>query len=82
MEILIGLLVGLLFFGFTIGAYTIGVKHGKEIKSGGSPTINPVKIVEQKKAQKEAEQMANNLAQNISNLLNYGEVADEEEQRV
>jgi dihydropteroate synthase len=65
MNILIGLLIGGLFFIATITAYTLGLKHGKQLSNAVIPqvNINPIKpiveAIEQKKEEKEAEVLTN-----------------------
>lgn len=57
MNTLIGLITGLVFFIATISAYTLGLKHGKQLSNGNIPKINlnPTKTiveVKENKAQK------------------------------
>jgi hypothetical protein len=65
MNILIGLIVGSVFFIATVKAYTLGLKHGRQLNNNQIPNIeiNPVKpiveAIEQKKEEKEAEILTN-----------------------
>lgn len=60
MDIL-GLITGLVFFIATMTAYTVGLKHGKQLAKGNIPKVNlnPVKavveVIEQKKEEKKAD---------------------------
>lgn len=77
MEMILGLFVGIVFFSATVGAYTLGIKHGKIIKNDGVPSVNPVEIIKDKKAQEEAQKVADDLTNQINNMLTFGEVNNE-----
>ena len=54
MNMLIGLLVGVAFFMSTIKAYTLGIKHGKQLINKEVPKIEPLKeIIQHFEAKKE-----------------------------
>jgi hypothetical protein len=59
MNILIGLVSGLVFFLCLISTYLMGLKHGRLLDKKVIPNINPVsslkKYIEQKKGQAEVD---------------------------
>lgn len=63
MNMLIGLLVGVAFFIATIKAYTLGIKHGKQLINKEVPifkmpdTINPLVYAEKLKDNKEKKEV-------------------------
>lgn len=67
MNILIGLIVGLVFFIATITAYTLGLKHEKQLSNNQIPVVNlnPVKpiveAIEQHTAKKEQDKAVEEL---------------------
>ena len=54
MDIL-GLITGLVFFIATMTAYTVGLRHGKQLSNGNIPKVNlnPVKAIVEAKEKKE-----------------------------
>lgn len=48
MNILLGLGVGLVFFISTIKAYTLGLKHGKQLVNNEVPRVEPIKEIFEK----------------------------------
>ena len=54
MNIVIGLCVGMVFFLCTLKAYTLGIKHGKQLSDKIIPTLelNPLKEVLEHKNEK------------------------------
>jgi len=63
MNVIIGLIVGLVFFISTIKAYTLGIKHGKQLTNKEVPvfkmpdTMDPLKYIETLKEKKEEKQI-------------------------
>ena len=45
LDIIVGLVIGFVFFVATVAAYAVGVKHGRVIAEGRIPEMNPVKAV-------------------------------------
>jgi len=68
MLILVIALVVLLYFS-NIFSYSMGVKHGREVKQGNIPKVNPIPQ-RQSKAEKIKE---DKIQEGIQNILNYGE---------
>lgn len=75
MDILIGLVIGLVFFSATITAYIIGIKHGRVVKADGVPNINPVKAYKAVKADIQQSKQVDLFAEGLANILSYGEPA-------
>ena len=73
MYLVIGLLAGVVFFVCTISAYVLGIKHGKSIKHGGVPNLNPIKAHKEKKNQEVLKQEMDKFSEGLQNLLNFGE---------
>ncbi len=76
MEIIIGLLLGVVFFIATISAYTLGIKHGRIVKHDGIPNINPIGVLTERKTSKEIKQQHDEFMQGLQNILNFGESFD------
>jgi len=60
MNIIIGLIVGLVFFACTLKAYCIGLQHSKQLSNGIIPTIelNPLKeVIEHFETKQEAKEV-------------------------
>jgi hypothetical protein len=70
MNILIGLIIGLVFFIATITAYTIGLKHGKLLSNNLTPKIelNPLKPILQAVEQKKEEAKATG---ELTDIMDY-----------
>lgn len=78
---MIGLSVGMVFFIVSIKAYTIGLKHGKEIKQGNTPEIkvNPVTIFKDHKQEVENKKQNDLVMEGINNILSYNGLSQEDE---
>ena len=77
MLILVIALVVLLYFS-NIFSYSMGIKHGRIVKDGGRPQINPIEIVKEKKAIKLDKAKQDIFAEGLSNIMAYGEGVKEE----
>ena len=88
MSELIGLGVGLVFFLCTITAYTLGLRHGRELSKGIMPRldINPIrpilKVVERAKEEKRAKELGEELADVMSYTKESALKAVKEERQV
>jgi hypothetical protein len=73
MNIIIGLIVGLVFFIATIIAYTIGLKHGRQIQQGNTPkvNINPVKAIVEAVEQHEQKQEGKKADGELADIMSY-----------
>ena len=71
-ELIIGLCAGLVLFLCTIKAYTLGIRHGRELSKGIMPRlelspIKPIlKAVERVKEEKKAKELGEELADVMS----------------
>lgn len=72
IAIVCGICAALLYV-TNIFSYSMGVKHGRVVKEGGVPQVNPVKIVEQKKQVKEDKVKQDLQQEGLTNILNFGE---------
>jgi hypothetical protein len=75
--ILVIALVVLLYFS-NIFSYSMGIKHGRIVKDGGRPQVNPVEIAKEKKAIKLDKAKQDVFAEGLSNIMAYGEGVKEE----
>lgn len=73
MQLIIGLVLGLIFFIVSIYAYTLGLKHGKALSNGNVPTINinPIEAVKKHIEAKEEKKQADIVAQGWENIFSY-----------
>lgn len=56
-------------FFMCIKAYTLGLKHGKQIINNEVPEINPVKAMS--RANKKEEEQMDKITQGLENILSY-----------
>jgi hypothetical protein len=77
LEIILGLVCGLVFFIATIVAYSFGVKHGRIVKDGGVPNVNPVSVYKDVLESKESKKQMDLFSDGLNNILNFGEVLEE-----
>lgn len=87
MEVF-GLLIGAVFFVSTIFAYSLGLKHGKQLQKGEIPHVemNPVKVVEKVvgkiqhvQEKKQAKEEQDKMLKGLENLLAYDGSPQKEE---
>jgi len=73
LYMIFGIALGLFFFIATIKAYTIGLKHGKQLANKEVPTINlnPIKAYTEHKEEKEAKTQQDLLEEGYQNIMNY-----------
>jgi hypothetical protein len=73
MDLFLSMIVGLCFFISTIKAYSVGIKHGKEIGKGIVPSINlnPAKAYKEHVEAKEEKKATDEYAEAWSNILSY-----------
>jgi len=73
IEILIGLGIGLVLFLCTIKAYTLGIKHGKQLISNSVPDVNlnPVKSFKQYVQDKETKKEDDLITEGLNNIFSY-----------
>ena len=73
IEIFIGLGAGLVLFLCTIKAYTLGLKHGKQLGNATIPTmdINPVKAYTEHMQAKEEKKQHDFIEEGINNIMSY-----------
>ena len=76
METFMSLVVGIFFFASVVVAYCMGIKHGRIIKDGGVPNINPVSVYRDVLESKESKKQMDLFSEGISNILNFGEMFD------
>ena len=88
MSELIGLSLGAVIFIITITAYTLGIKHGRELSKGITPRLelNPIKpilkAVERVKEEKKAKELGEELADVMSYTKESALKAVKEERQV
>ena len=80
MEIIIGIVAGILCFVSNVIAYTLGVKHGKIVKNNGIPNMNPVKAFQKKKDERVEKIKQDKFEEGLNNILSFGEPFKEEVQ--
>ena len=68
-----GIVLGLFFFIATIKAYTLGLKHGKQLGNATIPTmdINPVKAYTEHMQAKEEKKQHDFIEEGINNIMSY-----------
>jgi hypothetical protein len=73
MELIIGLVLGLIFFIATIKAYSLGLQHGKQISNGNTPKLelNPVTAIKQHIEAKAEKEQADMVSQGWENIFAY-----------
>ncbi len=73
LYMIFGIALGLFFFIATIKAYTIGLKHGKQLANKEVPTINlnPIKAYTEHKEEKEAKTQRELELEGIANIFSY-----------
>lgn len=81
MEILAGICIGIFFFVSNIIAYAIGVKHGRIVKDGGIPNINPIKAYKTAKNDIKTDKQFDLFSEGLNNILNYGEKFEQKKER-
>lgn len=72
MYIIVSILLVMLYV-TNIVSYSMGIKHGREVRQGGIPNINPVKSIKEHKKKEEEKAKQDNMQEGIQNILNYGE---------
>ena len=73
MNELAGLSVGLVFFLCTITAYTLGLKHGRELAKGITPRldINPIPSIVRAVEKREEKKKAKELGEELADVMSY-----------
>ena len=73
MSELIGLGVGLVFFLCTITAYTLGLRHGRELTKGNIPklSINPIPSIVRAVEKREEKKKAKELGEELADVMSY-----------
>jgi len=73
MSELIGLGVGLVFFLCTITAYTLGLRHGRELAKGITPRLelNPIKPILKAVERVKEEKKVKELGEELADVMSY-----------
>ena len=73
MSELIGLSLGMVLFLCTITAYTLGIRHGRELAKGIMPrlSINPVKPILKAVERVKEEKKAKELGEELADVMSY-----------
>jgi len=79
IYILLGIALGLFFFIATVKAYTLGLKHGKQLVSAIIPTIttSPLKLIKQHLENEKLKIKEDLTQQGIQNVATYNPYEDE-----
>lgn len=59
-------------------SYSFGVKHGRIVKEGGIPNVNPYKAYKAVKADVQAQKQIDAFAEGINNIMSFGEPMKDE----
>ena len=72
-ELIIGLCAGLVLFLCTIKAYTLGIRHGRELAKGNIPklSINPIPSIVRAVEKREEEKKAKELGEELVDVMSY-----------
>jgi hypothetical protein len=73
MVMALSMIFGLIMFLATVSAYSIGVRHGRVVKDGGIPNINPIRVISNVKAEAETKKEMDKFTQGLHNIMSYGE---------
>ena len=73
MNELIGLSLGAVIFIITITAYTLGLRHGRELAKGNIPklSINPIPSIVRAVEKREEEKRAKELGEELADVMSY-----------
>jgi len=73
MSELIGLSLGAVIFIITITAYTLGIKHGRELSKGITPRLelNPIKPILKAVERVKEEKKAKELGEELADVMSY-----------
>lgn len=73
INLVVGLVAGLILFLCSIKAYTLGIAHGKQLSQATVPKVNlnPVKAIQEAKTAKEEKKQADLIAEGWNNILSY-----------
>ena len=73
MSELIGLSLGAAIFLCTITAYTLGLRHGRELTKGNIPklSINPIPSIVRAVEKREEEKKAKELGEELADVMSY-----------
>ena len=73
MSELIGLSLGAVIFIITITAYTLGLRHGRELTKGNIPklSINPIPSIVRAVEKREEEKKAKELGEELADVMSY-----------
>ena len=73
IELLIGLSLGAVLFIATITAYTLGLRHGRELSKGIMPRLelNPVKPILKAVERVKEEKKAKELGEELADVMSY-----------
>jgi hypothetical protein len=66
-----GLILGLVFFLCTISAYSLGIKHGKQMSEKIVPNLNPIKAIKNHIENKEIKTKDDLVAEGMANIMRY-----------
>lgn len=79
IYMILGIVLGLFFFISTIAAYTLGLKHGKQLGNREMPTINlnPVKAYTKHVEAKAEKTQQDLIDEGFKNIMSYtGEIQE------
>ena len=73
MSELIGLSLGAVLFIATVTAYTLGLRHGRELSKGIMPklSINPIPSIVRAVEKREEEKKAKELGEELADVMSY-----------
>lgn len=71
LMVIIALVVFLYFS--NIFSYSMGIKHGRIVKDGGRPNVNPVEIIKTNKETKLEKIKHDEYAEGLANIMAFGE---------
>ena len=73
IELLIGLSLGAVLFIATVTAYTLGLRHGRELAKGIMPrlSINPIKPILKAMERVKEEKKAKELGEELADVMSY-----------
>ena len=73
LYVILGIAIGLFFFIVLVKAYTIGIKHGKQLVNNNAPEVNlnPVKSFKQYVQDKEAKKEEDLITEGLNNIFSY-----------
>ena len=73
MSELIGLSLGAVLFIATVTAYTLGLRHGRELTKGNIPklSINPIPSIVRAVEKREEEKRAKELGEELADVMSY-----------